>query len=288
MSKTITPHNNTNRSSLTDVNIINSVIKVLPIIHSMLPHVAIGVTNTQEWLFYLPGKKIDIGARPGHKINPREPLADCVKNGKVIRTEVDAEFFGFPFTGLATPLIENNIIVGAIAIQIQEQNEKELRRISDQIVTSITQANNRVTTIAEGAEDLSQTSNTLLSQSKKAKEEVKNTDDVLTFIKRIADQTNLLGLNASIEAARAGDMGRGFGVVANEIRKLSNETVSSTEKIRTTLTNIQKSMDEISASIEKVVDVGKNQAASTEDISTFIDEIEKMSKDLNKYAAELG
>ncbi|MBM7603712.1 septation ring formation regulator EzrA [Metabacillus crassostreae] len=271
-----------------DRHLLDSIIMVIPIIHSMLPHIAIGVTNTEEWIAYYPGKKIDIGARPGHKINPREPLADCIKNRKIIRTEVDPEFFGFPFTGLATPIIEGNKVVGAIAIQIQEQNEKELRRISDQIVISITQANNRVTTIAEGADDLSQTSNTLLSQSKKAKEEVKNTDDVLTFIKRIADQTNLLGLNASIEAARAGDMGRGFGVVANEIRKLSNETVSSTEKIRTTLTNIQTSMDEISASIEKVVAVGKNQAASTEDISTFIDEIEKMSKDLNKYASELG
>ncbi|GAE26084.1 methyl-accepting chemotaxis sensory transducer [Halalkalibacter wakoensis JCM 9140] len=82
-------------------------------------------------------------------------------------------------------------------------------------------------------------------------------------------------------------MGRGFGVVAEEIRKLSNETVSSTEKIRTTLTNIQKSMDEISASIEKVVEVGNDQAASTQEIASFIDEIEKMSKQLNKYASDL-
>ncbi len=267
--------------------ILESVMQVVPLIQSMLPDIAIGVSNREEWVTYYPGRKIDLGVKPGQKINPKEPLADCIRDAKQIRTEVDPEFFGFAFTGLATPLMEGNKVVGALAIQLQEQNEKQLLNISEQIVTSLTQANEGVGNIAANAEDLNEVSETLHAQAKKATEEVKNTDEVLEFIKKIADQTNLLGLNASIEAARAGDKGKGFGVVADEIRKLSNETVSSTEKIRTTLTNIQNSMDEISASIDKVVSVGKEQASSTDEIAQFIDEIEKKSKELNKYASEL-
>ncbi|BCB05606.1 methyl-accepting chemotaxis protein [Bacillus sp. KH172YL63] len=267
--------------------VLDSYLKVIPMLHAMLPDIAIGITNREEWIAYYPSQKIDLGVKPGHKIDPREPLADCINHKKVIRTEVDEEFFGFAFTGLANPIIHENKVVGAIAIQLQEHNEKELLRISDQMVTSITQANQGVAVIAKGADELAETSSTLLDQSKKAAEEVKNTDEVLTFIKRVADQTNLLGLNASIEAARAGDMGRGFGVVANEIRKLSNETVTSTEKIRNTLLNIQNSMDEIASSIEKVVTVGKEQASSTDEIAVFINEIEEMSKKLNSYASEL-
>ncbi|WP_305882266.1 methyl-accepting chemotaxis protein [Halobacillus sp. A1] len=276
-----------NESHTNESSLLHAFTQTVPIIHSMLPDLAIGITNREEWIAYYPGKKIDLHVKPGHKINPKEPLADCIHKRKVIRTEVDAEFFGFPFTGLATPIFEGNKVIGAIAIQLQEQNEKKLLEISEQIVSSLSQANEGVSSVAEGAEGLSEASSTLLIQSQKATKEVRNTDDVLKFIKRIADQTNLLGLNASIEAARAGDLGRGFGVVADEIRKLSNETVTSTEKISTTLINIRKSMDEISTSIEKIVAVGEEQASSTDEISLFIDEIEKKSKELNKYASEL-
>ncbi len=280
----------TSKNIITETNPRNKLeafLEVIPVIHSMLPDLGIGMTNTEEWLVYYPGRKIDIGARSGLKIDPKEPLADCIRYNKTIEEEVPSEFFGFPFKGLAAPIIDGGNVVGALAIQIQEQNEKELRRIADQIVESIGQANQEITNVAQGADGLATISQTLLEQSNTASEEMKNTDEVLTFIKKIADQTNLLGLNASIEAARAGEHGRGFDIVAKEIRKLSNETVSSTEKIRTTLMNMQQSINEISASIEKVVSVGRDQAASTEEIASFIDEIEKMSKDLNMYASQL-
>lgn len=282
---------------MTNIKILNSnsaihpslqnYLDILPIFHSILPDIAIGLTNTQEWIAYHPGRKIDIGARAGTKINPREPLADCIKNMIVISEEVPSEFFGIPFTGSVAPIVDNGQVIGALAIQLQKQNEKQLRTISEQIVQSLEQANNRVVSIKDGSEGLSKISNVLLEKSNRASEEVNNTDEVLNFIKRVADQTNLLGLNAAIEAARAGDKGLGFTVVANEIRKLSLETVSSTEKIRQTLTNIQKSVNEITASIQEVVIVGRDQVSSTEEISNIITKIHSMSKELNKYASEL-
>ncbi|KHF41415.1 methyl-accepting chemotaxis protein [Halalkalibacter okhensis] len=273
--------------TMSKVDKLTSFTEVIPFIQSMLPDIAIGLTNRKEWIAYYPGRKIDLGVKAGDGINPKEPLADCIKYNKSIRTEVDPEFFGFPFTGLATPILEGDEVVGAIAIQLQEQNEKLLLGISETMVSALTQANEGVTTIADGAEELERATDTLAVQSQKAKESVKHTDEVLTFIKKIADQTNILGLNASIEAARAGDVGRGFKVVAEEIRKLSHDTVSSTERIRNTLANIQSSIDEITLSIERVVAVGAEQSSSTQEIASFIDEIQRMSKELNKYASEL-
>ncbi|MGM0845564.1 MAG: methyl-accepting chemotaxis protein [Bacillota bacterium] len=262
-------------------------IEVTKFISSMLPDIAIGISNREEWIAYYPSRKIDLGVKPGTKINPKEPLADCIRNNKIIKEEVPAEFFGFPFTGLANPIVKDGQVIGAVAIQMQEHNERELRKIADQIVSSVVHTNESVSNVEKGAEGLSEISHQLLQQSVQSATEMEQTNEVITMIKKIADQTNLLGLNASIEAARAGEMGRGFDVVAKEIRKLSNETVASTEKVRNILTNLQHSMKEMSSSIEKVVSVGENQAASTQEISAFIDEIEKMSVKLNKYASQL-
>jgi methyl-accepting chemotaxis protein len=81
-----------------------------------------------------------------------------------------------------------------------------------------------------------------------------------------------------LEAARAGDKGRGFNIVAKEIRKFSNDTMTSTVQISNTLMEMQKSIEEIQKLAENVVLVGRNQALSTEEIALFVDEIENMSK----------
>jgi len=266
---------------------LESMISAISILHKMLPKIGIGVTDREQWISYIPGEKINIGAYNGLKINPEEPLMEVIKYGKTVKADVPPEFFGLSFTGFAAPIMDDGQVIGAIAIQIQEQSERELRRISDKIVESIEDANKEILTVTKGADDVAQIGGKLLDETLIASQEMKKSDEVLTFIKRIADQTNLLGLNASIEAARAGDLGRGFGVVASEIRKLSNETVASTEKIKEILTNMQKSMEAIVRSVEEVASVGTAQASSTEEIKESIGRIERMSKELNKYASEL-
>ncbi|TFE01595.1 methyl-accepting chemotaxis protein [Jeotgalibacillus salarius] len=271
----------------TSINKLEAFLQVIPTIHAMLPDIGIGLVDTEKWLTYYPGTKIDIGARAGRKIDPGEPLAECIREQKEIKQEVPEEFFGISFTGLAAPIMEGDEIVGAIAIQIQEQNEKALRSISDQIFESINHANERITSIHSGSEGLAAYSSSLLQQSTEASDAMKNTDDVINVIKKIASQTNILGLNASIEAARAGEHGRGFNIVAKEIRKLSNDTLESTQQISSTLKKMQTSIHEIQSMVENVVTVGREQASATEEVSSFIDEIEEMSIKLKKYASEL-
>lgn len=140
--------------------------------------------------------------------------------------------------------------------------------------------------LAASANDVSNNQSTLNGEIKNVSIVSGKINEVMDFIKEIADETRLLGLNAAIEAARAGDAGLGFGVVAQEIRKLSGDSKQTVGKIKEFTTIIQESVNKTVSMGNATSMTVEQQAAAIEEVTASIEEVTSMAEHLYALANE--
>lgn len=161
-----------------------------------------------------------------------------------------------------------------------------LRHVAELINDSLTTISATMEELAAAASDVNTNQGSLNSEIKNVNVVSAQINDVIEFIKEIADETRMLGLNAAIEAARAGEAGAGFSVVAQEIRKLSGDSKDTVGKIRE-LTGV------ISHSVDKTVGMGEataviigQQSAAIEQVANNIVELTAVAEHLYKLSKE--
>lgn len=228
-------------------------------------------------------EKTYVGLRPG----PEWPVTKAMQQRKRVVEEVGKEAFGVPYVAVAMPIIENNQVVGGIAVQQSVDKREKLLEIVSSLNRTIKTVDITVQQIAAEAEELSATGQELGSISEDTNAQVGETDTVIEVIRKIADQTNLIGLNAAIEAARVGEHGRGFAVVADEVRRLAQSSSDSTKNIRQTLNKIKNAVAQINSAVKEVSVVANHQAEVLMDMSAAVADLTSLAESIVNMAENL-
>lgn len=259
------------------MTILDAIVKAAPYIKQAITEdVEIVVTDREKFLLYLPSQKIDEGIKPGDPIPPDDESLKGALAGKLVNVKVPAGVYGQPFLARAFPIFdERKKVVGAVGIGYSLEKDVLLEEHMEKIDEMTNQLKEKMEEVLVHTRALSVTCAEGAKYAQQVAQNSSQTNEVLQFIRKVSKQTNLLGLNAAIEATRAGQFGAGFQVVAREVRKLSNESAEATHQIESSLTEMRKAMEKLAEGMAKIDQSSRKQ---TELISLLTDLVEKLDE----------
>jgi septal ring factor EnvC (AmiA/AmiB activator) len=226
----------------------------------------------------------------------RENLPDAM-----ITMEQEVASGGAMKAGCNLPIVHNGELIGSIGITGDPERTEPMTRLAsgliskelreremlDSLLNNVAQMDRSITAIASIVERTNSSQMTVTKEVDEVEEligdsfrDIEKTDEVIDTIQSIASNTQMLGLNASIEAAHAREHGRGFSIVAEAVRKLSVQCSEAAESVKVTQAHLHDSMS-------RVVAYSKELAANTHEQTKETTAISKMVGELKAVSASL-
>ncbi|EGQ8025662.1 methyl-accepting chemotaxis protein [Vibrio vulnificus] len=184
---------------------------------------------------------------------------------------------------VVTAITEMSESARSVAENVTQSN-RITEGASKEAKQSLEIVNNAVTTVSALVNDVEEMSNRIVSMNQDANK----ISEVLNVIGEISEQTNLLALNAAIEAARAGEQGRGFAVVADEVRALAARTQNSTTEISEMLSKLLDGTSSVVASMERTKQQCQSTASKTSEVSNSLNLMSGSVRDIDDVSTQIA
>ncbi len=167
-------------------------------------------------------------------------------------------------------------------------NAERVRQESTNTDQRVREGRNEVAQLSKGMSSISDTVADVVTEMQSLDQASRQIGEILGLIEEIADQTNLLALNAAIEAARAGEHGRGFAVVADEVRKLAENSASSTKQIGTLVADIQRRTTAVLERTARANNLVQDNAVSARSVTEMIETISGRVTEMAQLVSEIS
>ncbi|SDW47847.1 Methyl-accepting chemotaxis protein (MCP) signalling domain-containing protein [Alicyclobacillus hesperidum] len=249
------------------------------------------VTDREKVLIHLPADFDHADIAPNSPLKSlassdreNQKFLTAFQTGVPQRLEVGPEKFGFPFVVTYNPIRDGDQTVGMIMTTTSLEKFDQLRAMSDNLATTVEEMNAITDEVAQMAMAISHRLQNLSESSQRITELAQQAFQVIRVIEDLARDSHLLGLNAAIEAARAGDYGKGFGVVADEIRKLAADSQMGSKQIVSFLKDINESTLKSTSSIHEIAATTQEHSASLQELKRAFEAIFMVVEELTEAA----
>ena len=269
--------------------IIEHFTQIAPFINDIIPgDIGVTVARNGKYTLYIPADSLNLGTKPGEEVRSGG-TKQAMETGKQVVRLIPKEksAYGVGYLVCATPYFDDGVLAGVITITQSTAQFEKINGAATDLAASSEELSASIQELASRASQLSDTSKDLDSLSRELIANAKKTDEIVGFIKQVAGQTNLLGLNAAIEAARVGEAGKGFGVVAEEVRKLAAASAESVKTISGALGNIAASITTLSQKVREIEQNASGQSAAVHEMANASQELAVMASNLSDAAKNL-
>lgn len=260
--------------------------QIIPLLNLLVNEkLMIGINNTERCLKFYTGNAGTVQTEEQSLLKKGSAAYDCILSGKLVEKTIPKEVFGFPYRAIGYPVFdEGGQIVGAIGFGISLEKQNQMETLSASLSESLGKISKSFNEVSYSLQNVVDSNLEIGRDVVASRESTQRTDEIVNFISNIANQTNMLGLNAAIEAARSGEYGRGFGVVAEEIRNLSKSSKDSADLIKNTLHQIKNAIGNIEQKISVNNAIFGSQAEAIKDIADSVHALNESAQTLEQLA----
>ncbi|WP_088186093.1 methyl-accepting chemotaxis protein [Desulfosporosinus sp. FKA] len=264
---------------------IEHVVSIAPHLHEWYDQdISVFVVDQNSVLACYNNPRLNLGVKTGDLIDKNDNTITnkVLQSGErtVAAVSKDKSMFSIPYIAISSPIRDNDQLVGVISIVVSTEKYNTLLELGEEILASVEEIYASAENLSAQSEELSATTKAMDDETLHVKNDITHVSDITAAIKKISQQSNILGINASIESARAGESGRGFGVVAEEIRKLAVTTNDSVRTIELDVFEVQSSVNRLVDSVSQLAVVSESQAQGVTELTQALNQISRMAEKL--------